>query len=334
MSGANDPPRENTPYRILSLDGGGVLALSFLPIIERIEEHLNCGVAESGQFQMFVGTSTGAIVAANLKMGMRASRLVDLYRELARRVFQPSVPWNMYFAKYSSERLKHALEDTFLDVFGFDPTWEELALNWPNNITLMVVLWDVSAGRTTFLSTDLANNKAEEHLLYGAHLSAIITACCSAPTYFAPQAFLTNDGRNQVYCDGGITGLNNPAAAAAAVVWESIQAAGTPLQVISLGAGTTEVKTPLSEIQTWGFVEAAKNTVDALFGSTQTLMDQFYWVFGRRIGVDSYFRAEPYRRADEALDYTEDLDYLYGKLDAGRINYKLFPTETTRDPNR
>jgi len=329
MVGARDPSRENSAHRILSLDGGGVHALSFLPIIEHIENFLACEVAASGQFQMFVGTSTGAIVAAGLKLGMRASRLVKLYNELARRVFVPSPPWERYFGKYSSQHLKHALEEAFVDVYGGDPTWEELAFNSPNNVMLMVVLWDISAGRTAFLSTDLATNKAEDHLLHGARLSAIITACCSAPTYFAPQAFFATDGKNRVYCDGGITGLNNPAAAAAAVVWEGIQQTGAPLQVISLGTGKTEMEYPVSAIQTWGFAEAAKNTIDALFGSTEVLMDQFYWVFGRALGVDRYFRAEPSRGAGEFLDYTEDLSYLYRKLEEGRIKYRLFPSEST-----
>src|ERR1700682_5118421 len=90
------------PYRILSFDGGGVHALSYLPIVEEIEKYLGRGVAESGEFRMFVGTSTGAIVAMALKIGYSAQEVIGLYKENAARIFQRAPLWNQVFHRYSS----------------------------------------------------------------------------------------------------------------------------------------------------------------------------------------------------------------------------------------
>lgn len=66
------------PDRILSFDGGGLHALSYLPVLGHLERTLGCPVAESGQFRMLVGTSTGAIIATACKLGTAASEIQAL----------------------------------------------------------------------------------------------------------------------------------------------------------------------------------------------------------------------------------------------------------------
>src|SRR5437016_4593563 len=99
------PTRSNsgTSYdRILSLDGGGVHALAYLPILEHMERRLG-SLVRSGHFRLFAGTSTGAIVAAALKIGISASELVSLYESLATRVFRKVPPWSRIAFKYHSD---------------------------------------------------------------------------------------------------------------------------------------------------------------------------------------------------------------------------------------
>jgi len=49
------------PFRIISLDGGGVHAASHLPLIGDLEQHIETTIASSSAFQMLVDTSTGAL---------------------------------------------------------------------------------------------------------------------------------------------------------------------------------------------------------------------------------------------------------------------------------
>jgi predicted acylesterase/phospholipase RssA len=144
------------PYRILSLDGGGVHALSYLPIIREIEEHLGRSVAESGDFRMFVGTSTGAIAATALKLGFSAKKVIALYEEHAKAIFVPEPPWNRVFHRYSATRLRAVLGEFFRHPkTGRELTWGDLrdGLQSTGGVELIVTLWNISSGRTQFLST-------------------------------------------------------------------------------------------------------------------------------------------------------------------------------------
>src|SRR5947209_17555681 len=112
---------------MLSFDGGGVHALSYLPIIVNLEEYMGRTVAASRVFQMLVGTSTGSIVATALKVGCRAQDVIELYLGGAPTIFTPEQPWNQLFQKYSTNSLNGVLKAFFDKRFSFQPTWEQLS---------------------------------------------------------------------------------------------------------------------------------------------------------------------------------------------------------------
>ena len=84
------------PKRILSLDGGGVMGLVSLGYLEKIEETLRKRKPPSEQdefrlsqyFDLIGGTSTGAIIASLLALGLRASEIKRIYLDLCPRVFR------------------------------------------------------------------------------------------------------------------------------------------------------------------------------------------------------------------------------------------------------
>ena len=71
--------------RVLSIDGGGYLGLATAAFIRGIEEHF--GTCFHDRFDLFCGTSTGAILALALARGSTGSKLVNLYSKLGPRVF-------------------------------------------------------------------------------------------------------------------------------------------------------------------------------------------------------------------------------------------------------
>jgi uncharacterized protein len=82
------------PKRILSLDGGGTLGIIEIAFLEKIESLL---AARSGNpaefrlchyFDLIGGTSTGAIIATALALGMTVAEIKDLYFRLAKAVFR------------------------------------------------------------------------------------------------------------------------------------------------------------------------------------------------------------------------------------------------------
>ena len=73
------------PFRILSLDGGGIRGLFTAAFLAHIEEQQKELLSEA--FDLIVGTSTGGIIARALARGIRARDILAFYRTLGPRVF-------------------------------------------------------------------------------------------------------------------------------------------------------------------------------------------------------------------------------------------------------
>lgn len=87
-----DPEGETDPTKkkkvILSIDGGGMRGAITLAMLAELEKQ--SGKTCQEMFDMFVGTSTGAIIAGGLAIGYSAQELLEnkvLYRELLRKAF-------------------------------------------------------------------------------------------------------------------------------------------------------------------------------------------------------------------------------------------------------
>jgi uncharacterized protein len=76
--------------RILSLDGGGYLGLATAAFIEEAERHF--GATCHDRFDLFCGTSTGAIIALALASGMTGREVVSLYEGFGSKVFNNPFP--------------------------------------------------------------------------------------------------------------------------------------------------------------------------------------------------------------------------------------------------
>nr|WP_321510254.1 CBASS cGAMP-activated phospholipase [uncultured Hyphomonas sp.] len=82
----------DTPFRILSIDGGGIKGILPATILANLENALpdNHGLAK--HFDLIAGTSTGGIIAIGLALGVSAKTILDLYLTEGDRIF-PSAPW-------------------------------------------------------------------------------------------------------------------------------------------------------------------------------------------------------------------------------------------------
>jgi uncharacterized protein len=82
------------PKRILALDGGGVRGIVSTAFLERLEDVIASiegrPILLGDWFDLVGGTSTGAIIAVAVALGLRATEIRRLYEELAPRVFRRS----------------------------------------------------------------------------------------------------------------------------------------------------------------------------------------------------------------------------------------------------
>ena len=83
------PWPEDTPFKILSLDGGGIKGIFPAGILTFLEENCLDGQPIGDYFDLITGTSTGGILALGLGAGLSARALLDLYVNEGHRVFPP-----------------------------------------------------------------------------------------------------------------------------------------------------------------------------------------------------------------------------------------------------
>ena len=204
------------PKRILSLDGGGtrgIITIAFLERIEAVlrERHGNDPAFRlSDYFDLIGGTSTGAIIAAGLALGMSASQVKQLYLDLApiafRRVLWRIWGWQARFAHAPLMRLLR-------DHLGMRP------LDSPDLLTGLAVVakrldtgspWLISNNPRAPYWADPADRSYVGNHAYD--LATVVRASTAAPMYFRPERLAILAGEpHGLFVDGGVSPHNNPA---------------------------------------------------------------------------------------------------------------------------
>ncbi len=205
--------------KLLALDGGGIRGVLTLEVLNALEEKLREATGGGEDFRLgdyfdyIAGTSTGAIIAAGLALGMTAREMLDFYVESGQAMFQkPIVPkrlWN----KYVSEPLSAELRKKF---------GEKTALGSGELRCLLLVVmrnvttdsfWPVSSN--PLAKYNLGEGRTFEQSNLSIPLWQLVRASTAAPVFFAPEVVEVGDGAGAkerfVFEDGGVTPYNNPA---------------------------------------------------------------------------------------------------------------------------
>lgn len=207
---ANEGPR-----KILALDGGGIRGVLTLQVLIKMEELLR---EKSGQgddfrlcnfFDYIGGTSTGAIIAAGLAIGMSAQELSDFYMKTGPAMFDKSFILFRLRHLYESQPLAVELQKTF----GKDTTLESERLK----CLLLVVTRNVTTDSPWPISSNpfARYNKSDRgDCNLRIPLWQLVRASTAAPVYFAPEVLQwdpKDPSKTFVFEDGGLTPYNNPA---------------------------------------------------------------------------------------------------------------------------
>lgn len=209
------------PKRILALDGGGLRGVLTLGILREIEAVLRQRHASDAEFRLcdyfdlIAGTSTGAIIAAALSLGMSVDEVHAHYLRLGEFVFKRSLlRWGALRAKYPAERVAEAL----VGVFG------DRRLDTPDFRTGLVVM---TKRLDTGSPWPITNNPRAKYFDRGSRSTTIpnreyplwqvVRASTAAPYFFDPETMQigrASDGLAPVtgdFVDGGVSPSNNPA---------------------------------------------------------------------------------------------------------------------------
>ena len=189
--------------RIVSIDGGGYLGLATAAFIEGIEHHFRCRFSDC--FDLFCGTSTGAIIALGLASGKSGTELRQLYQRLGTQVLvrrrgRKSRLARLVRPKYSIEPLRVALRDVFGD--------QKLRDVHARGKSVIATSFCLTTGQPRIFKTDHSPNLTR-HGQY--QLVDVALASAAAPTYF-PMVKIVDpvQGVTETFCDGGVV-TNQPA---------------------------------------------------------------------------------------------------------------------------
>jgi hypothetical protein len=86
-------------FKILQLDGGGLLGIMFLTFLVELENKINKKI--SNIFDMFIGTSTGGIAGALFAKGMSSKEVLDFYLKHGKKIFDRKYFWILRGSKYN-----------------------------------------------------------------------------------------------------------------------------------------------------------------------------------------------------------------------------------------
>ncbi len=83
------PWPKDRPFRILSVDGGGICGILPAAVLAELEGRFLEGRSIARHFDMIAGTSTGGIIALALAHGLTARKIRDVYVERGGNIFPP-----------------------------------------------------------------------------------------------------------------------------------------------------------------------------------------------------------------------------------------------------
>lgn len=260
------------PYRVVSIDGGGIRGVITAVWLTRLEDRLGGPVRKHAD--LLAGTSTGAILACALSAGTPASRIVDLYCKYGREVFPglssrlwsrasrlfsdgPSAP------KYDGKGLDRVLKRQF----GTKTTFGELKT--PTMVTAYNTLDRVPVVFKNFKRNDTHDHKKLK-------VWEIVRASASAPTFFPAKVIKIGASRKPLI-DGGVVANNPTACAVAEAVRRSpgrrASCAIDGLHVVSFGTGEATRPIPIRSAQEWGTLEWAVPVISVLMDGAADATD-------------------------------------------------------------
>lgn len=224
------PWPKNKPFRILSIDGGGIKGIYPAAILSEIEKRFLGGRPIGPYFDLIAGTSTGGIVALGLAKGLTASHLLNLYMTQGKAIFATAIghrawKWFRQWAMYMYDRKELArLIDTAL---GETKMCESRA-------RLCIPAFGAKFSEVAVLKTP--HHPSCTKLDADKKMSQVALMTAAAPIYF--QAY---DHGGYRYVDGGVW-ANNPTMIAVVEALTMFEIDPSQLRILSLGCGRDPYK--------------------------------------------------------------------------------------------
>ena len=287
--------------KILALDGGGIRGMITVEVLAEIETLLRQKLGRGDDFVLadyfdFVsGTSTGAIIAACISIGMKVSDIRTFYISSGEEMFDKAFLLKRFRHKYEDEKLATKMKE----VFGANTNL--------GSDKLKTVLMMVMRNATTDSPWPVSNNpfakynqrvrddgSPRDDCNLDLPLWQLVRASTAAPVYFPPE--VVQCGKHEfVFVDGGITTYNNPAfqsfLMATVEPYKMAWPAGEDkMLVVSIGTGTSPQANADLDPNEMNLLYNAGSIPSALMYAALNEQDMLCRIFGKCLAGDELDR--------------------------------------------
>ena len=298
---------EDRPFRILSIDGGGIRGVFPAVFLAELERRYLGGKSVAHYFDLIAGTSTGGILALGFGAGITAAELRDLYVHRGCEIFPPIRPrvlegvirrfqsaCQLLKYRYDGKALKGILEETLGDrKFG------------ESGKRLCIPSFDGRYGEVYIFKTphhpDFRKDARES-------MTKVAEATSAAPTFFRPL----EDG-GYTFVDGGVW-ANNPIMIGLLDALTCFAVRAEHVVILSLGCGDDHYIVDRGKI-VGGGIWAWR---DVIFAAMRLQSQNAVGQAGLLLGADRIVRIDaPIRGAKmEMDDWRRAVDELPGAAEA------------------
>ncbi len=190
-------------------------------------------------FKLICGTSTGAILAIGIALGVPADKLVDFYKNYAKIIFPrwylrilPRKSRVFVSSIYSNKQLRKKLEEIYTEANGGQvPLLNDL------KAFVCIPSFNGNEGEINVLKT---KHHPEYNRDFKLPAHDVALASASAPVYFPPHSFSYDNefGKGQLVnmIDGGIF-ANNPSLIGILEATDKLNVSVNSIKVLSVGTG-------------------------------------------------------------------------------------------------
>jgi hypothetical protein len=272
------------PFRILSIDGGGIRGIFPAAILAQLEARFLGGKSIASHFDLITGTSTGGILALGLAVGRTSHELLQLYMRDGREIFPPGKLGRLWrsvrgLALYRYDRA--ALTSALETVLGTRTLAE-------SGSRLCIPAFEGHHGEVYILKTP----HHPDYRIDG--WETMVTA--GQATSAAPCYFRALDSGGYRFVDGGVW-ANNPIMIGLVDALACFAIDPTQIRIVSLGCGREPVRVgPVKAIG--GVVTWAKAIFAAMDLQSQNALGQARLL----VGPERVHRLEPRQIRPIALD--------------------------------
>ena len=279
-------------YKVLSIDGGGIRGIIPVRVMERLENH-RPGVVQ--EFDLFAGTSTGAVLAGGFAFGLEARFMRQMYQGFGEEVFADSL-WDdvrdlkyVLGADYGIENLKSLLDR----VIG-ETTLGQLSKK------VLIAAFDLKDEKRDppRWRPKFFHNFPDSNGDSGEKLVDVVIRSAAAPVYFPIY---------QGYVDGGVAAINPSTCALAQAFHEGF----LDVRLLSLGTGNNPRWLDVQD-GNWGIAQWGLNLVNMVMDGGGEVADYQC----RQILRGQYFRMQPQMPKPVGLDDWRATEELIGIADA------------------